>query len=157
MPLGYFGVDERFGRREDFQRFVEASHQHGLAVIVDAVYGHTGGDFPYADVYRRLEYKESPFMGPFAKDYFNDLGVSTDFNREITPDFFYSVNLHWLNTYHIDGFRYDCVQNYWDGALGVGYANLVFNTHEYVKNSFASLPRFEAPEQILEQSYSNAA
>jgi maltooligosyltrehalose trehalohydrolase len=156
LPLGYFGVDERFGRREDFQRFVDAAHQHGLAVIVDAVYGHTGGDFPYADIYRRLEYKENPFMGPFAKDYFNDLGVSTDFNREITRDFFYSVNLHWLNTYHIDGFRYDCVPNYWDGALGVGYANLVFNTHEYVKNSLASLPRFDAPEgsrliQIAEQ------
>jgi pullulanase/glycogen debranching enzyme len=74
LPPGYFGVDERFGRREDFQRFVDAAHQHGLAVIVDAVYGHTGGDFPYADIYRRLEYKENRFMGPFAKDYFNDLG-----------------------------------------------------------------------------------
>ncbi len=171
LPLGFFGVDERFGRRDDFQRFVDAAHKHGLAVIVDAVYGHTGGDFPYADLYRRLGYNENPFMGPFAKDYFNDLGVSTDFNRALTRDFFYSVNLHWLSTYHIDGFRYDCVPNYWDGALGAGYANLVFNTHEYVKNAIASLPRFEAaegprliqiaeqleaPEQILEQSYSNA-
>ena len=171
LPLGFFGVDERFGRRDDFQRFVDAAHQHGLAVIVDAVYGHTGGDFPYADLYRRLGYNENPFMGPFAKDYFSDLGVSTDFNRALTRDFFYSVNLHWLSTYHIDGFRYDCVPNYWDGALGAGYANLVFNTHEYVKSSIASLPRFdapegsrliqiaeqlEAPEQILEQSYSNA-
>jgi 1,4-alpha-glucan branching enzyme len=171
LPLGFFGVDERFGRRDDFQRFVDAAHKHGLAVIVDAVYGHTGGDFPYADLYRRLGYNENPFMGPFAKDYFNDLGVSTDFNRALTRDFFYSVNLHWLSTYHIDGFRYDCVPNYWDGALGEGYANLVFNTHEYVKNAIASLPRFdaaegprliqiaeqlEAPEQILEQSYSNA-
>jgi len=171
LPLGFFGVDERFGRRDDFQRFVDAAHQHGLAVIVDAVYGHTGGDFPYADLYRRLGYNENPFMGSFAKDYFSELGVSTDFNRALTRDFFYSVNLHWLSTYHIDGFRYDCVPNYWDGALGAGYANLVFNTHEYVKSSIASLPRFdaregsrliqiaeqlEAPEQILEQSYSNA-
>ena len=171
LPLGFFGVDERFGRRDDFQRFVDAAHQHGLAVIIDAVYGHTGGDFPYAELYRRLGYNENPFMGPFAKDYFNDLGVSTDFNRALTRDFFYSVNLHWLSTYHIDGFRYDCVPNYWDGALGAGYANLVFNTHEYVKSAIASLPRFdaaegprliqiaeqlEAPEQILEQSYSNA-
>jgi len=171
LPLGFFGVDERFGRRDDFQRFVDAAHQHGLAVIIDAVYGHTGGDFPYAELYRRLGYNENPFMGPFAKDYFNDLGVSTDFSRALTRDFFYSVNLHWLSTYHIDGFRYDCVPNYWDGALGEGYANLVFNTHEYVKNAIASLPRFdaaegsrliqiaeqlEAPEQILEQSYSNA-
>ncbi|MBA4143522.1 MAG: alpha-amylase [Nitrosospira sp.] len=168
LPLGYFGVDERFGRRDDFQRFVDVAHQHGLAVIVDAVYGHTGEDFTYADLYRRLRYHHNPFMGPFAKDYF---GVSTDFSRALTRDFFYSVNLHWLNTYHIDGFRYDCVPNYWDGPLGVGYANLVFHTYEYVKSTIALLTRFdapegsrliqiaeqlEAPEQILEQSYSNA-
>ncbi|MEO7560239.1 MAG: alpha-amylase family glycosyl hydrolase [Nitrosospira sp.] len=174
LPLGYFGVDERFGRRDDFQRFVDAAHQRGLAVIVDTVYGHAGEDFPYADLYRRLQYQENPFMGSFAKDYFNDLGISTDFNRTLTRDFFFSVNLHWLNTYHIDGFRYDCVPNYWDGALGMGYANLVFHTYEYVRTSIASLislsrfdapegPRLiqiaeqlEAPEQILEQSYSNA-
>jgi maltooligosyltrehalose trehalohydrolase len=110
-------------------------------------------------------------MGPFAKDYFSDLGISTDFNRALTRDFFFSVNLHWLNIYHIDGFRYDCVPNYWDGALGMGYANLASNTCEYVRNSIAGLTRFdasegprliqiaeqlEAPEQILEQSYSNA-
>ncbi|SEL44598.1 alpha-amylase family glycosyl hydrolase [Nitrosovibrio tenuis] len=171
LPLGYFGVDERFGKRNDFQGFVDAAHQRGLAIIVDVVYGHTGRDFPYADLYQRLQYDENPFMGPFAKDYFNDLGISTDFNRALTRDFFYTVNLHWLNTYHIDGFRYDCVPNYWDGALGVGYANLVFNTYEYVKSSIVNLKRFdapdgprliqiaeqlEAPEQILEQSYSNA-
>ena len=168
LPLGYFGVDERFGRRDDFQRFVDEAHQRGLAVIVDAVYGHTAEDFPYVDLYRRLQYHENPFMGSFAKDYF---GVSTDFNRALTRDFFYSVNKHWLETYHIDGFRYDCVPNYWDGALGVGYANLVFHTYEYVKGAIANLTRFdapegprlvqiaeqlEAPEQILEQSYSNA-
>jgi maltooligosyltrehalose trehalohydrolase len=169
LPLGYFGVDERFGRRDDFQRFVDEAHQRGLAVVVDAVYGHTSADFPYADLYQRLQYHENPFMGPFAKDLF---GVSTDFNRALTRDFFYSVNTHWLDTYHVDGFRYDCVPNYWDGALGVGYANLVFSTYQYVKGATATLTRFdgpegprliqiaeqlEAPEQILEQSYSNAA
>ncbi|SEN27532.1 1,4-alpha-glucan branching enzyme [Nitrosospira multiformis] len=167
LPIGYFGVDERFGRRDDFQRFVDAAHQHGLAVIADVVYGHASADFPYADLYHRLQYDENPFMGPFAKDYF---GISTDFNRALTRDFFYSVNTHWLNTYHIDGFRYDCVPNYWDGAMGVGYANLVFNTYEYVKTTI-SLTRFhasdsvrlvqiaeqlEAPEEILEKTYSNA-
>jgi 1,4-alpha-glucan branching enzyme len=167
LPIGYFGVDERFGRRDDFQRFVDAAHQHGLAVIADVVYGHASTDFPYADLYHRLQYDENPFMGPFAKDYF---GISTDFNRALTRDFFYSVNTHWLNTYHIDGFRYDCVPNYWDGAMGVGYANLVFSTYEYVKTT-TGLTRFhasdsvrlvqiaeqlEAPEEILEKTYSNA-
>jgi 1,4-alpha-glucan branching enzyme len=45
LPVGYFGVDERFGNRADFQRFVDVAHQNGIAVIVDMVYGHTGVDF----------------------------------------------------------------------------------------------------------------
>lgn len=167
LPFGYFGVDERFGRRGDFQRFVDAAHQLGLAVIVDAVYGHTAWDFTYADLYKRLQYHENPFMGPFVKEYF---GANVDYNRKLAQDFFFTVNTHWLGTYHVDGFRYDCVPEFWDGALGVGYANLVFNTYQFVKNSLTSLSRFngaegvrliqiaeqlEAPEQILAQTYSN--
>lgn len=74
LPIGYFGVDERFGKRSDFQQLVDIAHQHGIAVIVDVVYGHTGVDFPYYDAYTRLRYNENPFMGPFAKDYFSNFG-----------------------------------------------------------------------------------
>src|SRR5574337_1551283 len=64
LPIGFFGVDERFGKRSDFQLFVDRAHQHGIAVIVDMVYGHTGVDFPYFDAYTRLKYHGNPFMGP---------------------------------------------------------------------------------------------
>ena len=46
-PIGYFCVAERYGKTPDFQSFADACHQHGIAVIVDSVYGHTGGDFAY--------------------------------------------------------------------------------------------------------------
>ena len=64
------------------RQLVDIGHQHGIAVIVDVVYGHTGVDFPYYDAYTRLQYRENPFMGPFAKDYFSNFGKSTDFNRQ---------------------------------------------------------------------------
>ncbi|HKH28993.1 MAG TPA: alpha-amylase family glycosyl hydrolase, partial [Sphingomicrobium sp.] len=105
LPIGYFGVDERFGKRSDFQALVEICHQHGIAVIVDVVYGHAGVDFAYYDAYTRLQYRDNPFMGPFAKDYFSNFGKSTDFNRPLTRDYFFSVNHHWLEVYHVDGFR----------------------------------------------------
>lgn len=41
LPIGYFGVDERFGKRKDMQRFTDEAHQRGIAVILDVVYGHT--------------------------------------------------------------------------------------------------------------------
>ena len=130
LPIGYFGIDERFGNRADFQRFVDEAHESGIAVVVDMVYGHTGDDFPYQDLYARLRYVENPFMGHFAKDYF---GKSTDFQRALTQDYFYSVTHHWLEVFHVDGIRYDCVPNFWDGATGVGYANCVYDAHQLAK------------------------
>ena len=135
LPIGYFGVDERFGKRSDMQRLIDAAHSKGVAVILDMVYGHTDRLFPYSYLYRELGYAENPFMGPFAKDYF---GESTDFRRGLTRDFFFTVNNHWLDTYHVDGFRYDCVPNYWDGPEGEGYASLVYETYQLVKAKIAT-------------------
>ncbi|WP_246786858.1 hypothetical protein [Bradyrhizobium sp. USDA 3458] len=116
-------------------------------------------------------------MGPFAKDYFSNFGKSTDFNREITRDYFHTANHHWLDVYHVDGFRYDCVPNYWDGPMGVGYASLVYETHQLTKaNITAGRPywsrfdagagkplalvqmaeQLEAPEDVLRSTYSNS-
>ena len=93
LPIGYFGVDERFGKRADLQRLVDAAHQRGIAVIVDAVYGHTARDFPYGDALPAARLPREPVHGPFAKDLFGD---STDFARTFTRDFFFTVNLYWL-------------------------------------------------------------
>ncbi len=170
LPIGYFGVDERFGKRKDLQGLIDVAHQRGIAVILDSVYGHTSENFPYAYVYKKLLYHENPFMGPFAKDYF---GASTDFRRAFTRDFFFTVNHHWLDCYHVDGFRYDCVPNYWDGPVGVGYAALVYETYQMVKakqgviahwdrffnngsiNLIQCAEQLEAPREILEKTYSN--
>jgi 1,4-alpha-glucan branching enzyme len=170
LPLGYFGVDERFGKRRDLQRLIDAAHQRGLAGIVDSVYGHASEHFPYQYVYDRLAYHENPFMGPFAQDYF---GKSTDFRRAFTRDFFFTVNHHWLDCYHVDGFRYDCVPNYYDGPEGDGYAALVYHTYQLVKakaGAASHWQRFfhdggvhliqcaeqlEGPRDILEKTYSN--
>jgi 1,4-alpha-glucan branching enzyme len=172
LPIGYFGVDERFGKRRDMQRLIDAAHSKGIAVILDMVYGHTDSLFPYFYLYKALGYSENPFMGPFAKDYF---GESTDFKRGLTRDFFFTVNHHWLDTYHVDGFRYDCVPNYWDGPTGQGFSNLVYETYNLVKtkmgnadywqrffnegqiNLIQCAEQLEAPVEVLEKTYSNLA
>ena len=117
LPIGYFGVDERLGNRVR----LPAAGRHGASAWHRRdrrcrVRPHRRR-FPYYDAYTRLQYHDNPFMGPFAKDYFSSFGKSTDFKRQFTRDYFFTVNHHWLEVYHVDGFRYDCVPNYWDGPL----------------------------------------
>ncbi|MEN6321286.1 MAG: alpha-amylase family glycosyl hydrolase [Syntrophaceae bacterium] len=166
--IGPFGLDERFGKRRDLQKFVQAAHEHGIAVVLDMIYGHTGRNFAYELVYRELQYKENPFMGPYAQDMF---GASTDYRREFTRDFYFTVNYYWLDRYHVDGIRYDCVPNYYEGFTDPGYSNLVYHTYQKVKetqgagywqrffrngsvNLIQCAEQLEAPVEIVEKTYS---
>lgn len=168
-PIGYFCVTERFGRTADFQRFVDICHQHGIAVVIDSVYGHTGGDFAYTQLYGDLQ---GDLPNPFNGDG-GDFGLKNDFSKQLTRDYFYSVNRYWLDTFHIDGFRFDDVPEYWDGATGPGYANLVYSTYQYIKSKAGTTDHFQrffdaanniqliqigeylpTPPDVLKQSYS---
>ena len=55
---GYDGVDlfaptRLYGRPDDFRRFVDCAHAHGIAVILDVVYNHFGPDGNYVDCFSR--------------------------------------------------------------------------------------------------------
>ena len=170
-PIGYFCVSERFGKTSDFQQFVDLCHQNGIAVVIDSVYGHTGGDFAYTQLYAALQGDlPNPFCdGPGA------FGTLTDFTKQLTQDYFYSVNQYWLDTFHVDGFRYDDAPEYWDGPTGSGYANLVYSTYQYVKSKAGATDAYQRffdsagninliqiaedlpnPVGVLYQSYSTA-
>jgi 1,4-alpha-glucan branching enzyme len=168
-PIGYFCIAERFGKTSDFQEFVDACHQKGIAVIVDSVYGHTGGDFAYAQLYGALQGDlANPFNGGSG-----DYGTLNDFSKRLTQDYYYSVNQFWLDTFHVDGFRFDDVPEYWDGATGSGYADLVYSTYQYVKSKAGATDHYQRffdaagninliqiaeylpnPPQVLNSSYS---
>ena len=138
-PIGYFCVAERFGMPADFQSFVDLCHQNGIAVVIDSVYGHTGGDFAYTQLYNALQNDlPNPFNGGSG-----DYGTLNDFSKRLTQDYFYSVNQFWLDTFHVDGFRFDDVPEYWDGPLGSGYANLVYSTYQRVKSKAGTTDHYQ--------------
>jgi len=138
-PLGYFAPDERYGGPDGMRRLVDAAHAHGIAVIIDAVYAHAHPEFPYNAVYRATG-EPNPMMGPFAGEFFAEAG--TDFAKAFTRDYFREVSRHWLDEYHVDGFRYDYVPGLWDGPVGQGYAALVFDTYRMSQ----AMPRFAAED-----------
>jgi 1,4-alpha-glucan branching enzyme len=138
-PIGYFCVAERFGKASDFQNFVDQCHQHGIAVVVDSVYGHTGGDFAYTQLYGALHGDlPNPINGGNG-----DYGTLNNFAAKLTQDYYYSVNQFWLDTFHVDGFRFDDVPEYWDSPTGSGYANLVYSTYQYVKSKTGTADHYQ--------------
>jgi maltooligosyltrehalose trehalohydrolase len=110
---GYDGVDlfaptHLYGEPDDLRRFVDAAHQHGVAVILDVVYNHLGPDGNYLD--------------QFATDYFTDRHA-TDWGAAINfdgprsgpvRDFFLANARAWIEEYHFDGLRLDATQSMFD-------------------------------------------
>lgn len=126
-PIGFFGMDERFGNRKDFQCFIEAAHRNGIAVVLDMIYGHTSEQFAYNYVFSKLNYAHNPFIGAFGD--MDSFGASVNYRLPFVRDFYQTVNRHWLECYHVDGIRYDCVPNYYDGPVGDGFSNLAYTTY----------------------------
>lgn len=164
-PLGYFAPDDRLGGPAGMKRLVDACHRRGIAVIVDAVYGHCHPDFAYNLVYRATGVA-NPMMGEFAEQFAGLVGP--DYTKEFAREFFHRVNEFWLDEYRVDGFRYDFVPGSYDGPTGVGYAELVHHTYHYSQ----TIPRFQShdgrsrvlqvaehlakPREMLAKTYSNA-
>jgi maltooligosyltrehalose trehalohydrolase len=87
-----------YGQPEDMKRFVAAAHDAGLAVILDVVYNHFGPDGNYWESY------SDEF---FVKGDGNIWGKTIDFASKRVRDFFIGNVAHWMEHYHIDGFRLD--------------------------------------------------
>ena len=112
---GYDGVSlfaptYLYGSPDDFRRFVDSAHAHGIGVILDVVYNHLGPDGNY--------------LGKFAADYFTDR-YETDWGSAINYDgersepvreFFQANAAYWISEYHLDGLRIDATQNIYDSA-----------------------------------------
>lgn len=143
-PLHYFAPNQRWGGAEGLKKLVDACHAAGMAVILDVVYQHVDGTFPYYGVYADAN-RASPMIGgngPF--------GPEIDYSRQFARDYVLAVNRHWLQEYHVDGFRYDEVSDFYDGPAGVKYAGLAYDTY----NESLTIPRFTPSGGTAEGEYS---
>jgi len=123
-PLHYFAPNLRLGGDQALRRLVNECHKAGMAVILDVVYQHVATAFPYQQVYSDAG-EPSPMIGgsgPF--------GPVADFSKTFTQDYFHAANQWWLTEFHVDGFRYDEVSDYYDGPTGVAYAMLAYRTYQ---------------------------
>ena len=120
----YRTVDRRLGTNADFKAFVEHCHGHGIRVVVDGVFNHTGREFfafrdiqenreasPYRDWYRGVNFGwTSPMGDPFGYEAWQGHFSLPCLNLS-SPDvknYLFDTVWFWVDTFDIDGIRLDC-------------------------------------------------
>lgn len=114
MPVSYFAPDSSYalapksasGIRE-LQDLVRAFHRRGMAVLLDVVFNHVG-DPPHLMLVDRLYYFEQHADGQLANwsGCGNDLRARSAMARRLIID----SCLHLIETFGVDGFRFDLAE-----------------------------------------------
>jgi len=95
----WYTVDESYGGPEAYQRFVDACHARGLAVIQDVVYNHLGPSGNYL-----------PRFGPYLHEASaNTWGSSVNLDAPQVRRYILDNVAMWMRDYHVDGLRLDAV------------------------------------------------
>ena len=105
-----FALDKYYGTELAFKEFIDSAHAKGIAVVMDMVMNHVFNSSPLAQMYwdatNSIPASNNPWLNPTAT---HPYSVGNDFNHEspATKLLVSRVVKHWLNNYHIDGFRWD--------------------------------------------------
>lgn len=95
----------------EFKEMVKALHEAGIEVILDVVYNHTNeGDdkYPYTTSFRGIDnmvYYMLDNSGKFLN--FSGCGNTLNCNHPVVMELILDSLRHWVDEYHVDGFRFD--------------------------------------------------
>lgn len=131
--VDYFTIEEDYGTNRDFEVFLEAAHERGIAVIVDLVMNHTSSEHPWFLESRRPgnpyetwyiwemmpTFWENPWGGPAWHQ--NGLRYYFGMFWSGMPDLNYEhggpteamrgIAAYWLEDMDVDGFRLDAIRH----------------------------------------------
>ncbi len=103
-PSLYFAPNPAFGWPNFFAMFVDACHDRGIAVVLDMVVNHASG----GSTLRQLD----TFSGSydFTTTESNPWGmVELNWSDPALKEHIRDALIHWVDTYKVDGFRFDYV------------------------------------------------
>lgn len=132
--LDYEHIDPCFGTDEEFASLVDEAHGKGIRVIIDGVFNHISWyHYSFQDVLAKG--KDSRYYGWFyelpdplvlpekdeAPQYVCFSYVAnmpkTDTSNDSLKQYFCDIGTHWIQNYHVDGWRLDVANELDDGFL----------------------------------------
>ncbi|MGP3591904.1 malto-oligosyltrehalose trehalohydrolase [Vagococcus sp. WN89Y] len=121
MPVAQFGGDRgwgydgvllyaphaAYGSPDEFKAFIDAAHGYGLSVVLDIVLNHFGPQGNYL-----------PLLSP---DFFHQQrqtpwGAGIAYDVDAARKYIVEAPLYWLEEYHLDGLRFDAIDQIKDSA-----------------------------------------
>uniref|UniRef100_UPI00405607BF alpha-amylase family glycosyl hydrolase n=1 Tax=Alistipes sp. TaxID=1872444 RepID=UPI00405607BF len=114
-PCFYFAADKAYGTEEAYKRFIDECHKRGIAVILDVVFNHATGQFPWAKMWWDSGANKTSSDNPFFNvDAPHNWSVFHDFKHLYpkTREYFKDVLKYWLEEYKVDGFRFDLTKGF---------------------------------------------
>ena len=111
----FYSIDIALGQLSDFATLVSQAHELGLKIIMDVVLNHTAWTHPF--ILQRPEFyvhtdhrKENP--NSIAQAFwFEDVAQLDYKSGTIVRDYMCTMLVWWMQNYHVDGFRFDTVDN----------------------------------------------
>jgi maltooligosyltrehalose trehalohydrolase len=123
-----FAVQNTYGGPSEFQRWIDAVHQAGMAVVLDVVYNHLGPEGNYlAD------------FGPyFSNRYRTPWGPAINFDGPGSDEvrhFFIENALYWLQDFRVDALRLDAIHGIFDFSAKPFLSELSEAVHALAQSS----------------------
>ncbi len=144
-PHQYFSVEYRYinaiGQPSEkiswLKRLISQCHERGVHVIMDGVYNHVGDvapdsasafGFPYRWLYQ--DPQACPYVGRFGGEFPGLLDLN--YHNGCTREFIRDVCFYWIDTFKIDGIRFDNTTNFYIDGVDHGLPLLLDQIEEHV-------------------------
>ncbi len=115
----HMATDKFYGPADKLKEFIDLCHENGIAVILDVALNHAFDRNPMVRMWMNDPdgdgwggpSTENPYFNTEAKHSYN---VGNDFNHQQsrTKNYVKRVIKHWIEEYHIDGFRWDLTKGF---------------------------------------------
>jgi len=124
-PSFHMALDKFYGPADKLKELVDIYHQNGIAVILDIALNHAMGRNPMNRMWM-LDADHDGWGEPSSENpYFNTVAthsysIGSDFNHstDLTKAYTKRVIKHWIEEFHIDGFRWDLTKGFTQNCTG---------------------------------------
>ena len=141
-PSFAMAPETTYGTPDEFKNLVDIAHQNDISILLDVVFNHLWGSSPLFQLYQPLDnyewedhdFNSCPYFGDeeslwgFKIEHWHELNGREYRGWKYVED----ALMHWVEEYHIDGYRFDYVDGIgWDGDFnGASYYANVLDSYD---------------------------